>query len=432
MEVVKFQQSSLINSDLDMYHAETDTPAQARTSTLVEELGQVEYIFSDKTGTLTCNKMEFKQCVIAGRSYVDSLPEGIQRAHPSKVGEDHGFELGHYLFSDAQENCKNGHASSREIKEFLTMMAVCHTVIPDKDEETGELKYQASSPDEAAIVNGAVTLGYKFTIRRPKSVTIEAFGIPEEYEILNVLEFNSTRKRMTVITRLPDGRIKLFCKGADTVILARLAEHNPFVERTMQILEDCATDGLRTLCFGVRDIPLQEYIEWNKDYEVAVTSISNRTEEIDKVAELIEKDLFLLGATAIEDRLQDGVPDTIYILGQAGIKLWVLTGDRQETAINIGYSCRLLNEEMTLIIINESTHFETKQVVESKLRALKSTQTANYTAESEKYGLIIDGRSLEFALEKDIQLQFLELAQKCKSVICCRVSPLQKVLFILN
>lgn len=232
---------------------------------------------------------------------------------------------------------------------------------------------------------------------------------------------------MSVLVRCPDGKIKLYCKGADTVILARLEVNNPYVERTMQILEECATDGLRTLCFGIREVPLAEYKEWSKEYDVAANSMTNRVEELDKVAEQIEKNLFLIGATAIEDKLQDGVPDTIHILGQAGIKLWVLTGDRQETAINIGYSCRLLNEEMTLIILNETTHFETKQLIESKLRALKSTQTTSYSNEIENFALIIDGRTLDFALEKDVQLTFLELAQKCKSVICCRVSPLQKV-----
>jgi phospholipid-transporting ATPase len=168
-------------------------------------------------------------------------------------------------------------------------------------------------------------------------------GEDKEFEVLNICEFNSTRKRMSAIIRGPDGKIRLYCKGADTVILERLGETNPFVEATLEHLEEYASEGLRTLCLAVRDIPEEEYRVWSSIYEKAATQLVNRGDELDKAAELIEKNLFLLGATAIEDKLQDGVPETIHTLAQAGIKIWVLTGDRQETAINIGYSWYVLN-----------------------------------------------------------------------------------------
>ncbi|KAF9167790.1 hypothetical protein DFQ26_003185 [Actinomortierella ambigua] len=422
MEVVKFWQAQLINADLDMYYEKTDTPALARTSSLVEELGQIEYIFSDKTGTLTCNEMEFRQCSIAGLAYADEVEEGKQ-AHI----ED-GMEVGVHDFKQLHANLRS-HPTSNVIDEFLTLLAVCHTVIPERqDDNPDEIVYQASSPDEGALVQGAAVLGYKFTIRRPRSVNISVYGQDLEYEILNVCEFNSTRKRMSTIVRGPDRKIRLYCKGADTVILERLGPNNQFVDATLQHLEDYATEGLRTLCIAMREIPEDEYRRWSQIYDKAATTIQNRGDELDKAAELIEKDLFLLGATAIEDKLQDGVPETIHTLQQAGIKVWVLTGDRQETAINIGYSCKLIQEDMSLIICNEATHWETKEFLENKLKAIKSTYQRG--DDIEPLALIIDGKSLTFALEKDIEKTFLELACMCKAVVCCRVSPLQKALVV--
>ncbi|KAI8058138.1 hypothetical protein BDF22DRAFT_724944 [Syncephalis plumigaleata] len=418
MEMVKFYQAILINSDLDMYYEPSDTPALARTSSLVEELGQIEYIFSDKTGTLTCNVMEFRQCSIAGYMYSDSV-DPSQRA---KMID--GEMVGLHDFDQLQEY-RRSHENSHIIVEFLTLLATCHTVIPEAN--NGTITYQASSPDEAALVAGARELGYVFTVRRPKSITVEIGGQPHEYEILNICEFNSTRKRMSAVVRGPDGRIKLYTKGADTVILERLAQNNPFVESTLEHLEEYATEGLRTLCLAMREVPEDEYRQWSAIYDKAATTLVNRSEELDKAAELIEKDLFLLGATAIEDKLQDGVPETIYTLAQAGIKIWVLTGDRQETAINIGYSCKLIQEDMSLIICNEETHWETKEFLEKKLNAIRSARTG---FENEPLALVIDGHSLKFALEKDIELTLLELACMCKAVICCRVSPLQKALVV--
>ncbi|CAG8459145.1 11098_t:CDS:10 [Diversispora eburnea] len=420
MEVVKFQQAALINSDLDMYYEKTDTPALCRTSSLVEELGQIEYIFSDKTGTLTCNEMEFRQCSIAGLAYADHVEE----AKKAQVVD--GVEAGIHDFKQLKTNLKN-HPTGNVINEFLTLLAVCHTVIPEqKDENPDNVIYQASSPDEGALVKGALVLDFVFTTRRPKSVNIRVNGTDLEYEILNICEFNSTRKRMSTVVRSPDGKIKLYCKGADTVILERLSENNPFTEQTLQHLEEYATEGLRTLCIAMREISEEEYHNWSSVYEKASTTLTNRQEELDKAAEMIEKELFLLGATAIEDKLQDGVPETIHTLQQAGIKIWVLTGDRQETAINIGLSCKLIQEEMSLIIVNEESHFATEEFIKQKIKALKNRANP----EAEPLALIIDGRSLEFALKKDLEKQFLDLATMCKAVVCCRVSPLQKALVV--
>ena len=227
-------------------------------------------------------------------------------------------------------------------------------------------------------------------------------GQDQEYEILNVCEFNSTRKRMSTVVRGPDGKIKLYTKGADTVILERLSKYQPYTEKTLVHLEDYATEGLRTLCIAFRDITEQEYKQWSVIYDQAATTISGRGEALDQAAELIEKDLFLLGATAIEDKLQDGVPDTIHTLQMAGIKIWVLTGDRQETAINIGMSCRLISESMNLVrsysfvrhrcscplkvIVNEETAHDTQEFLEKRLSAINNQRN---TGDAEDLALII-------------------------------------------
>ncbi|KAL6249239.1 aminophospholipid translocase [Rhinocladiella similis] len=420
IELVKYYQAFLINTDLDIYYSDTDTPAVCRTSSLVEELGQIEYVFSDKTGTLTCNMMEFRQCSIGGLRYAGVVPEDLRAESPDDTNGVHDFNR-------LRENLRS-HPSSGAIHHFLSLLAVCHTVIPERKDEKSEIKYQAASPDEGALVEGAVTLGYKFVDRKPRSVFVEVEGQEVEYELLAVCEFNSTRKRMSTIFRCPDGKIRVYCKGADTVILERLQKENPIVDVTLQHLEDYATEGLRTLCLAMREVPEQEYLEWRQIFDKAATTVGgNRAEELDKAAEIIEHDLFLLGATAIEDRLQDGVPDTIHTLQQAGIKVWVLTGDRQETAINIGMSCKLISEDMTLLIVNEDNSASTRDNLQKKYDAIRN-QAA--TGESDTLALVIDGKSLTYALEKDMEKLFLELAVMCKAVICCRVSPLQKALVV--
>ncbi|EFY98750.2 phospholipid-translocating P-type ATPase [Metarhizium robertsii] len=421
VELVKYWHGILINDDLDMYYDKADTPATCRTSSLVEELGMVEFVFSDKTGTLTCNQMEFKQCTIAGLQYADEVPEDRRATGPDD-------DTGIHNFDRLRSNLKNGHDTAMAIDHFLTLLATCHTVIPEMDEK-GHIKYQAASPDEGALVQGALDLGYRFTARKPRSVIIEAAGQEMEYELLAVCEFNSTRKRMSAIYRCPDGKVRIYCKGADTVILERLNDQNPHVEATLQHLEEYASEGLRTLCLAMREVPEQEFSEWQRIFDAASTTVGGtRADELDKAAEIIEHDFFLLGATAIEDRLQDGVPETIHTLQEANIKVWVLTGDRQETAINIGMSCKLLSEDMMLLIVNEETAAATRDNIQKKLDAIRTQ--GDGTIESETLALVIDGKSLTYALEQDLEKLFLDLAIMCKAVVCCRVSPLQKALVV--
>eukprot|EP00069_Balaena_mysticetus_P015930 bmy_09545T0 len=270
------------------------------------------------------------------------------------------------------------------ICEFLTMMAVCHTAVPEW--EGDKIIYQAASPE-----NWIAVMSFVFGL-----------GQEERYELLNVLEFTSARKRMSVIVRTPSGKLRLYCKGAvpsivgvvrfsDTVIYDRLAETSKYKDITLKHLEQFATEGLRTLCFAVAEISENDFQEWRAVYQRASTSVQNRLLKLEESYELIEKpeynvafspvamnqfltlgrskNLQLLGATAIEDKLQDQVPETIETLMKADIKIWILTGDKQETAINIekliisinllcldiGHSCKLLRKNMGMIVINEGS-----------------------------------------------------------------------------
>uniref|UniRef100_A0A8C3D3E6 Phospholipid-transporting ATPase n=1 Tax=Cairina moschata TaxID=8855 RepID=A0A8C3D3E6_CAIMO len=455
LEVVKFTQALFINWDIDMYYPETDTPAMARTSNLNEELGQVKYLFSDKTGTLTCNIMNFKKCSIAGVTY-GHFPE-LERERssedfsqlPPSTSESCEFDDPRLL-----QNIENDHPTAVHIQEFLTLLAVCHTVVPER--QGNKIIYQASSPDEGALVKGAKKLGYVFTGRTPHSVIIDALGKEKTFEILNVLEFSSNRKRMSVIVRTPGGQLRLYCKGADNVIFERLSKDSQYMEQTLCHLEYFATEGLRTLCIAYADLSENSYREWLNIYNETSTLLKDRAQKLEECYEIIEKDLLLLGATAIEDRLQAGVPETIATLMKAEIKIWILTGDKQETAINIGYSCRLISQSMSLILVNEDSldHRSTeakmeiyleKEELESKStenperqellyykKATRASLTQHCTSLGESLGkendiaLIIDGHTLKYALSFEIRQSFLDLALSCKAVICCRVSPLQK------
>ncbi|XP_033995483.1 phospholipid-transporting ATPase IA isoform X1 [Trematomus bernacchii] len=419
LEVIKFIQAFFINWDTDMLYEPTNTPAQARTSNLNEELGQVKYIFTDKTGTLTCNVMQFKKCTVAGVAY-GHFPEAEDGSfaeddcHSTNSSEEEGFNDPSLL-----ENLQSNHPTAAVILEFMTMMAICHTAVPERID--GQITYQAASPDEGALVRAAQTLGFVFSGRTPDSVIVQMPGTEEKYELLHVLEFTSTRKRMSVIMRTPSGKIRLYCKGADTVIYDRLADSSRYKEITLKHLEQFATEGLRTLCFAVADVSESSYQQWLEILHRAGTSLQNRALKLEESYELIEKNLQLLGATAIEDKLQDKVPETIETLMKADIKIWILTGDKQETAINIGHSCRLLTKNMGMLVVNEDTLDRTRETLSHHCGVL-----GDALYKENDFALIIDGTTLKYALTFGVRQYFLDLALSCKAVICCRVSPLQK------
>ncbi|KAK2584751.1 hypothetical protein KPH14_007079 [Odynerus spinipes] len=427
LEVVRFVQATFINMDIEMYHEETDTPAMARTSNLNEELGMVNYVFTDKTGTLTKNVMEFKRCSVGGKLYDLPTPSnGIDSPGASNSELVRDILEGRALKGSTRPADKKKYTQAVVLHEFMIMLSVCHTVIPEKIDDN--IIYHAASPDERALVDGARKFNYVFDTRTPAYVEVVALGERLRFEILNVIEFTSARKMMSVIVRTPEGKIKLLCKGADCVIYERLApraeddtEVDDFRETTLEHLEAFATDGLRTLCFANTEVPESLYQRWRETYHAALVSMSDRESKLEHATKLIESNLTLLGATAIEDQLQDEVPETIQALLRADINVWVLTGDKQETAINIGYSCRLITHGMPLYIINETSLDKTREVIIQRCQDFGN----DYKRQNE-VALIIDGNTLDYALSCDIRMDFLDLCSACKVVICCRVSPMQK------
>lgn len=499
IEIIKTAQAFFIYSDVGMYYERLDFPCTPKSWSISDDLGQIEYIFSDKTGTLTQNVMEFKKCTVNGvsygRAYTEALAglrkrqgidveseaiiekkmiekdrvdmiERLERI--SDCAADYEEELTfispHYVrdmmgeSGDVQKNCT---------EHFMLCLALCHSVVTEEDpKDPSRMLLKAQSPDEAALVGTARSLGYVFEDTTKKGLKLNIQGEKREYQVLNTLEFNSTRKRMSAIIKIPppadapmlaQPTALLICKGADSIIYDRLSRKDndkELLESTAKHLEEYATEGLRTLCIAQRTLTWSQYSEWNRRHEEAASSLDHREEKMEAVADSIERELILLGGTAIEDRLQDGVPDSIALLAQAGIKLWVLTGDKVETAINIGFSCNLLGNDMELLILKttldedertkygipSSTDVSPEEIVDlliTKYLTLYFSMTgsveeleqaeADHSPPDEGFGVVIDGDALKVALlHPETRRKFLLLCKQCKAVLCCRVSPAQK------
>lgn len=681
MEIIKVAQSKLMEWDIDMYHEETDTPCESRTATILEELGQVSYIFSDKTGTLTDNKMIFRKFSLLGSSWLHDMKDASTKSKDSLATTNSENDvdtislnapsvLNHHLNipspktstpnsneprpsidykgnsaalytgrpsmsslymhqnqlqtqnrfskrsvssqeSSSLENIKSSYdlikliqeypenLFSKKAKFFILSIALCHTCLPKKvkghEDEDDAIEYQSSSPDELALITAARDLGCVVINKNAQILTIKTYpdGFDEEptleeYEILNTIDFSSQRKRMSVVVRMPNepNRVLLICKGADNVILERLhnsdiafqkmdeldntvadrkeeeaelvvqqrksleritydniigrnslrgtvhsdarvslslqaikggisqlnargdsevqvesiddilkdVERNDrevddvivrsrkslhkqqiekyysnnakyikntgntshqtdethgkvgfenndilnyigtesllineeyIIERTLQAIDDFSTDGLRTLLFGYKWIDLDTYQNWNKRYHKAKTSLVHRKEKTDAAGEEIENNLTILGATAIEDKLQDGVTEAIAKIKRAGIKMWMLTGDKRETAINIAYSCKLIYDYSTVVIL---TTDDTNIV--SKMNAISQEISTGNMAHCV---VVVDGATLGlFESNPTLMSVFVELCTKTDSVICCRASPSQKAIMVSN
>ncbi|KAJ7220788.1 phospholipid-transporting ATPase 1 [Mycena pura] len=477
IEIVKTIQAFFISQDIEMYYEAYDTPCVPKTWNISDDLGQIEYVFSDKTGTLTQNVMEFQRCSVNGIPYGEGVTEA-QHGAATRAGnadnmdaEELGAKLAglkqnmistmerawtnRYLQPEkltlvspalAKGLAEQSSAERPHLIAFFRALALCHTVLAERngaDDGKGpiQLEYKAESPDEAALVAAARDAGFAFVNKGREMFEISVLGTTERWTLLRVLEFNSTRKRMSCVYRAPDGRIVMYCKGADSVIYARLAaDHDAALkESTRKDMETFANNGLRTLCVAWRVLTQEEYTRWGRLYDEATNRLDGKDEAIEAACEQLEQNLTILGATALEDKLQEGVPEAIEMLHRAGIKLWILTGDKLQTAIEIGYSCNLLKPDMDLMILSAESPQQARSQIEAGLNKIASA-LGPMTTDPRKRGfvpgaqasfaVVIDGDTLRYALNPELKEMFLNLGTQCETVVCCRVSPAQKALTV--
>lgn len=442
----------------------------ARATNLNETLGEVEHILSDKTGTLTENIMRYIACSAGGKIYnIMKKKSAMTKAVRGDVGPVKKLILAMALchsvvpepkadpnaVEDSDEDVKkkkkknrrSGHSSSDSSKS--NALAENTTIDVANDTESNLPEYQGQSPDEVALVTSARDYGIALLKRTLNTLVIDHFGTEETYTALAELEFNSDRKRMSMIFRCPDGKLRMYTKGADTIMLT-LVNRKADLDTIQEHIDEFAKEGLRTLVFAQKELDETYFNDWFARFQEARNSLDGREAKVAEVSAEIEEDLEYVATTAVEDKLQDKVPETIKFMREAGVKLWVLTGDKRETAENIGYSANLLDRNMDVVHIKGSTSADVKSQLNACLDrhiaddyspdslTRRPSSIANLArrissqrkpTEEKEVGIIIDGASLHHAIEDHSQL-FMALSDHTKVVICCRVTPLQKALVV--
>jgi len=394
MEVCNLAYSFFIKMDPCM-HAVGEEHASARATNLCHELGQVSYIFSDKTGTITKNVMELRYVFVNGAS------------HPMSASGDSKMQLG------------------RQASSFFECLALAHTVT--RDPQSG--CYEAESPDELAFVKAAVQHGWVFLERSVDRICLR-FGdeiAVREYRLLAVNPFDSVRKRMSVLVQHPTTyRYILLVKGADNAMIEEASHSSKqFLDTLGLQVRDYSRQGLRSMVIGRRDLDRETVEPWLERYRQAQTSIWCRDQELSEAAVDIEQQIDLLGVTAVEDELQDDVGDAIEAFRRAGVKLWVLTGDNLETATAIGFSTCVLTKEMQCLVMHTDMSFARIVEEHSAWATLSNIERVRL-----ELALIVEGGAFERIATEDEMQNFVRIAMDCKVVIACRVSPLQKAEFI--
>ncbi len=444
LDVSKTYFSLMINRD------ESIKDTIARNSTIPEELGRITYVFTDKTGTLTKNEMIFKKIAMEMdqfseesfnelnlilddecKKYDAALLDSVNNNNNNVVSVNDSIDTisTNSINKEERRGKKNKRQRTKVIRDTITSMVLCNNVTPIQDKDNPDLyTYQASSPDEVALVKFAETLEMRLIYRSDSEIHIKnKANVIEEYEILANFPFSSDTKRMGIVLKNKKyGHIIFYLKGAENVMTEYVKEeYKGYIKENAESL---AAKGLRTLVLTERIVSQNEFDKWIQEYNEALTSMEHRKEKVSQAISKLENNMDFLCVTGVEDLLQDRVNTTIENLRNAGMKIWMLTGDKIETATCIAISCGLKAKNHTIYSIKYDDFEHEDKDEDIRILKEKLTEYNNLSPEN-PHIFIIDGDTLDLAL-KNLEQEFFETAMKAPSVVCCRCSPTQKRIIV--